>query len=310
MKWLLSAVFILIGSPAFSEPRIWIAPLSSTTADKTGAADFMSLFEPNSPWREVAAHVSVFKLYPYFVGRAPDDDLKTIFADLERRHVSIALEARALTVTSGCKMQHGDGGESTVHLLDRVKRLGGKIDYLAMDEPLKHALGGDIHCRASLDAVVRDILGNVAQFRLRFPNLKVGDIEPIGAWKNAPTLLSDTIAFVDKYRAESGDKLAFFHADIGWTVPWKGITEALQGELNQRGVPFGIIYNGEDLAKSDEEWTKEAVNHFLQFESCAKQRPDDVIFQTWRSHPTRVLPENDPTTLTGVADAYLHKKGC
>lgn len=310
MRWFISLILILAGSCARAEPRIWLSPLSSTTADRTGAADFMNLFESNSPWKEVAAAVSVFKLYPYFVGRASDEDLKKIFGDLDRRHISVALEARVLTATKSCKMQNGDGGGSTIHLLDRVKRLGGKIDYLAMDEPLKHALAGDVHCRASLDAVVSDILRNVAQFKRRFPNLKVGDIEPIGAWPNAPTLLSDTIAFVDKYREKSGESLAFFHADVGWTVPWKTITEKLQRELSQRSVPFGIIYNGEDLANSDEQWTQEAVNHFLQFEACGKQRPDDVIFQTWRPHPTKVLPEDDQTTLTGVVDEYLHKRSC
>jgi len=310
MKSFVSALLLFICSSAVAEPRIWFSPLSSVTTDKTGAADFMNLFEPNAPWQEVAHAISVFKLYPYFVGRARDADLKRIFSYLAKRHVSVALEARVLTSTRGCTMQHGDGGESTVHLLDRIKRLGGKFDYLAMDEPLKHALAGDVRCRASLDAVVSDIRENVAQFRLRFPTLEIGDIEPVGDWRNAPTLLPDTLSFVDKYQKESGEKLAFFHADVGWTVSWTGITETLQKELSRRGVPFGIIYNGEDLANSDELWAKQAVDHFQQFEACGKKRPDDVIFQTWRSHPTKVLPESDPTTLTGVADVYLHKKDC
>jgi hypothetical protein len=252
----------------------------------------------------------VFKLYPYFTGRASDDDLRMIFADLKRRGIALALEARALTTTKACKMTAGDGGQSTINLLRRVKRLGGHVQFLAMDEPLKHGLQGDVSCRASIERVAQDVASNVRQFREVFPGLRVGDIEPVGAWKNAPTLLDDTLVFVDAYERAMGEKLAFMHADVGWTTNWLPITERLGAELRARKVPFGVIYNGEDLATSDQQWTQQAKSHFRTFENCRRPAPDDAVFQSWRNHPKRVLPETDPTTLTGVVKQYLERPRC
>lgn len=311
MKGLVLAILLLLPTSAsVAKSRIWFSPLSSVTADGTGATDFMRLFEPNSPWQEVENSTAVFKLYPYFVGRASDEDLKKVLDYLTKRRIAIALEARVLTTVKGCHMPSGDGGQATENLLERIKRLGGTVTYLAMDEPLKHGLAGEDSCKATVAMVVDDIVNNVRRFREIFPHLQVGDVEPIGTWRNAPTLLDDTLSFVDAYASRSREKLAFVHADVGWTLPWTEITHRLAKELHTRGVPFGMIYNGEDLAKTDEEWSSEAVDHFVKFEECEKWKPDDIIFQTWRPHPTKVLPERDPSSLAGVAYAYLHKKAC
>ena len=88
-----------------AEPIIWLAPLSSVTFDnKPGAADYMSLFQPDASWQQVAKVTSVFKIYPTFAGRASDDILRAVFADLKRRGMALALEARILSSTVSCTM--------------------------------------------------------------------------------------------------------------------------------------------------------------------------------------------------------------
>lgn len=74
-----------------------------------------------------------------------------------------------------------------------------------------------------------------------------------------------------------------------------------------RGIPFGMIYNGLDR-KTDADWMQAAETHFKAYETKTGITPDQVIFQTWESHPTHVLPETDPTALSHLVDAYFSER--
>jgi hypothetical protein len=39
------------------------------------------------------------------------------------------------------------------------------------------------------------------------------------------------------------------------------------------------------------------------FEAAVK--PDAVVIQSWAAYPKHVLPETDPTTMTGLINQYL-----
>jgi hypothetical protein len=132
----------------------------------------------------------------------------------------------------------------------------------------------------------------------------VGDVEPIGKWASAEILLSATEKWLDAYHKASGQRLAFLHADVGWGTDWVGITTELMKFARQKGVRFGMIYNGEDLAHSDSEWANEAISHFETFERGGRQ-PDDVIFQSWVSHPKHILPESEGNSMSGIVRRYL-----
>jgi hypothetical protein len=288
---------------AAAGPEIWLAPLNRTwTINNRGSGDYMDLFQNDAPWGSVAQRVSAFKLYPYFTGRSTDAELKSVIDNLRQRNIALALEARVLTSTANCQ---GDGGASTLNLLRRIRRLGGDVRYLAMDEPLKHWHSGRAVCSASFDEVAENIAGNVQNFRTIFPNLQVGDIEPVGEWAEAPQLLEDLTLWVDAYSRRAREDLAFFHADVGWRVPWTQIVSDLGTRLRELGIPFGIICNGEDLAQSDKEWSLQALEHVRAYRGDYYSAPDTIVFQSWVGHPSRVLPETDPLSLTGIVKCYL-----
>jgi len=58
----------------------------------------MQMFNPDAPWKIAAAHTQVFKLYGSFVGHATQAQINIIVADLNRRHIAIALENGVLDV--------------------------------------------------------------------------------------------------------------------------------------------------------------------------------------------------------------------
>ena len=80
----------------------------------------------------------------------------------------------------------------------------------------------------------------------------------------------------------------------------------LSAILRSRGIPLQIIYNGD--ARSDAEWTNQAMEHAREYEAVARLPLDVPVFQCWMPNPTRNLPESDPTTLTGLALRYIRWK--
>jgi hypothetical protein len=305
--WTIVLAISLISSAPASAQDIWLAPLSTSNPNtEWGAPDFVQLFSPDADWQTVAQHTAVFKLYPYFVGRASDSELSKAMTDLRRRSISLALEARVLSRTRGCRMRSGDGGEVTLRLLQRIRKLGGEVSYIALDEPLKHALAGPDDCRASIAAAARDAVENVNQFRSLFPRVQVGDIEPIGEWEDAPNLVDAILSWLDAYHEISGEPFRFLHADVGWNRPWRAALRALMTGARNQKVPVGIIYNGDDLSISGREWAETARQHIGAVERDVGI-PDFAVFQSWRRFPSRVLPESDPQSLTGIVKAYIER---
>ena len=306
---LLAAGLVLqmnFSATAESTRDIWLAPLDQDHSNGSiGVRDFAALFRLDAPWGDVANRVTVFKLYPFFTARSSDEELTTLITDLRRRGIALALEARVLTDEAACK---GDGGANTLKLLLRLKRLGADLRYLAMDEPMKHWRFVRSNCQVPLDAIAKNIAANLRGFKAIFPNLEVGDIEPVGEFKEDPNLASDILEFLTACEQAMGRPIAFFHSDVIWHSPWLGLNRRLGKMLRGAGIPFGMIYNGTDRAVSDEQWANEAVSHFVEFEAEG-QRPDAAIFQSWTAHPTRVLPESDPVSLTGIALRYFRFQG-
>jgi hypothetical protein len=75
--------------------------------------------------------------------------------------------------------------------------------------------------------------------------------------------------------------------------------------VRSRNVPFGIIYNGGDDTGSDAEWVQLSAERAYTFEQEWGGLPDHVVLQSWHFHPLRVLPEDEPTTFTGLIGRYL-----
>jgi hypothetical protein len=43
------------------------------------------------------------------------------------------------------------------------------------------------------------------------------------------------------------------------------------------------------------------------FTDAILTRPDHIMIQTWDSNPTRIVPESDPTTMTGYLKWFIER---
>jgi hypothetical protein len=297
---------------ASQNPEIWLAtfsPFNSPTDPRRGAPDYLSLFSPEAKWDTSARHVKVFKIYRDQVLYMPDEVIRTIIGGLDARHISLAMETNILVETSVCSPGI-DKAKPITPVVERLKRLGANLRYLALDEPLAggHLAARSRDCHASIDAVARDVAASIKSLLAIYPDLQVGDIEPIGRLGDDSMWPQELGQWIDAFQAETGHKLAFMHADTVWGRPWKEDLKALAAITRKVGVPFGVIYNGDFTEFSDVAWAANTKRYAELVESSLGSVPDHIIFQSWDTWPQHSLPDSDFTTATGMIRDYLRQR--
>ncbi len=292
--------------PSYGQ-EIWFSPRSGPGY----AEDFYRLFESGAPWQQAASHVKAFELSIQLETGASDEDLKKVIDGLRERHIALALDMLPLTgrgervAPNGCGF-HVEGYAASLQSLavaKRFKALGGDVVYFDMDEPLYygHFFNGTNACHSSLDELIADVAEKVKQVRSQFPEVKIGEAEPIMAVTKFG--LADLEKWLDAFQVATGKPLSFLRLDMDWTAEWQPQVIAVAQLLKRKGVQLQVIYNGLDRDRSDEEWTSHAVANANAFEAAVK--PEVVVIQSWATYPKRVLPETDPKTMTGLINQYL-----
>ncbi|MFO0996676.1 MAG: hypothetical protein U1F33_08315 [Alphaproteobacteria bacterium] len=302
-------VLLALASPAGAS-EIWFAgvdPIHWPSRNPTLPSDYMGLFESDAPWSKAAGRVNVFKVSTQFLERMPDETLSRTFAELKRRNIALAVEGVMLTRVGTCGVGVEGHGTATMmeSVAERVRRLGGELRYVAMDEPLwfGHRYAGPNACKFSVEAVARDVAGKVAAIRKIFPQVQVGDIEPVAS-PEVPDWVDQVMDWTKAYEAAAGEPLAFFEADMQWRAPWSKDLRQLAARLRAAGIKFGVIYNGNPNEQSDEAWATHAEEHFVAVEDHLGIRPEQAILQTWMARPVRMLPETQPGTMTHLVNRY------
>ena len=271
--------------------------------------DFMELFTPTAQWTVGASGIQIFLLSNQFVAFATDQQLSQVISDMKRRHIALSMAGLMLTASDRCghHVEGYDGPNGILRTATRVKQLGGVLKYIAMDEPLLygHFYSSPTACRDSIADVAKQVAEKVAQAKSVFPQLKVGDIEPIGAAAQNHWM-EQMQQWPAAYQAAVGEPLAFMHVDISWQNPnWQSDLQAESKILRAATIPLGIIYNGSPQDQTDLEWTTHAEQRYHLIESNLRIIPDQAIIATWTAHPIRMLPEDQPSTMTYLLKQYV-----
>lgn len=304
-------------------PRIWISSPPVT--------DYMTLFTDPTSWATGLAHVQVLKLSTFFVSHTGNKGLEKIILFTQAHHIKLALEAGMLTPGPN---ECGKGVEGyslpgfMLGIARRIQQLGGSIDIIAMDEPyyFGHVATSFWRpsrgvCRAPIPLVAQNVARTIAAVRTVFPDVEVGDIEPIPNYAKISAADDPRIPqladWASAFAQATGRPLSFMHFDIGWiTQPplvdaqaeqngW--ISTLLRATIVIRKIdlPYGIIINGRPDATSNIAWTESAEQHFKIIERRLRLQPNDMIFQSWVKFPDRVGPETIPGTLTNLLATYV-----
>ena len=270
----------------------------------------MALFKPDAPWSEAASHIQVFKLYGEWVAyQASDADLRQVVQNLQQRRLALAVEAGPLNASSSCGqgVEGFAGIEEGLRIAQRIKQAGGTLHLIAMDEPyfFGHFYDGSQACQWTDQRIALEIGKFIKAMRSVFPDVRVGDTEPLAGAAGAAQYQAWIVAF----HAVNGYNLDFLHMDVDWNRPdWPQEVKAIQEFGNVRGVPVGLIYTGNWSDANDEAWLSMAGERVKQYELEAAGKLEHILFQSWTDKPDRVLAESDPYTFTGFIRNYFQDK--
>ncbi len=302
-----------------SSAAIWLHPLPSASAwpggPPYGSADFLALFQADAPWPRALAKTQVIGLYAGWITDVSDEELQAVVSFLNEHNLAIEIEAPALQAQADC----GSGLEGyvpyglsvqtfTLAYLQRLQSFGAQKVFVKVDEP--YFFGSVANTSLSCHFTVFEVASQVGQFeqlvKSVYPNAAVGDVEPIIAGDYTPNVVTAIERWHDVYAQTTGSPFPFFVADTDFSNPaWPALVKKIEVKARQQGSAFGIIYIGDPQDTSDAEWAGKAVSRFRIYQGWNGGRPNFVLFQSWEPHPVFCLPETNPTTFTGILDAYI-----
>lgn len=195
-----------------------------------------------------------------------------------------------------------------------MRKRGVPLDYAVMDEPLYygHNYGGKNACQFSVSQVVASVVDNVQMIRAHYPNIRFVWVEPPQGLAGGPAELAQAL---DDYEARLGEFPVSVRFDIAWgradkwTSEWHANLPGFIRVLKTRGIGYGIIYNAGRIngrpPQTDQEWISSAKANVADWKRTIADAPNQVVIQTWTPNPARIVPESDPSTMTGYLKWFV-----
>jgi len=304
-----------VHSATASTPLVWLSAVDDmpTPAGFQVDQDYPQLFQPGAPWQHALSHIHAFEVTRRYVTSQPEERLQTMFAFLREHHVALGVSFGMIPARGDC----GEGVEGMVHnpnanlaTAQRVKQLGGDLEYIVVDEPLffghyfNGRQNGKSGCRYRIDALASGYAGEIRKVRSVFPKARVIEDEPHEGLES-PAELGE---WIDSVRRELGDGAPqAIRFDVQWysrKKPWQAAAQSLVTTVKQHGLGYGIIFDGTPQDETDEGWIRTAQGNITAWESAVRDTPEHVMIQSWHRHPQKLLPESGPTTLPYLVNWY------
>lgn len=305
----------LVGIPLLA---FLLAPASSALSQTTRPAEvwmgppgfdngrcLRQLFEQPDAWKQARSRIDVLCYTDLnFNKQFSDAELTSWFAMLHSWHVRLGLEVGSVKPWS-------PKGAKTFSIekpmWDRIQRLGGAIDAIAMDEPL---LCSRRDLKQSDEEAIRQVADYIARVREHFPRIRIGDIEP---YPSIP--LADHLQWIAALKKElAGRKVAgldFYRLDVNWAEfvvfdrgNWPEVKK-LERSCRQQKLGFSLIYwasgypglEKKGLA-DDSTWYTSIMQQGYDY-ALVGGAPDQYVIESWlKDAPSRMVPESDPFTFT------------
>lgn len=270
----------------------------------------MNLFKPDAPWQNAASKVQVLKLYGEWVAyNATKEQLKEVVDDMNRRGIALAVEAGPLDPYADCGqgIEGFAGMEEGLKIARRIKNAGGELSLIALDEPyyFAHFYDGPNACHWDAEKVAKEVGEYIKAIRQVFPNVMIGDTEPLTGSANA----QDYMNWLDVFRNVNEFNLDFLHMDIDWSRPdWPDEVIMIEKYGDKINMPVGIIYTGNAFDKTNEAWLTTAGERVKKLEVEKHANLDHILFQSWNDKPDHVLPETIDFTFTNFINDYFTNK--
>jgi penicillin amidase len=316
---------------ATRRPEVWLC---------TGSVG--ELLRPDADWSFVKQNLDGIKFYVGLLHQPPPGQLAELVAMVRELGLQVAVEL-------GCCLDFGPMDEtngewsarSEIAALDRWYAVGGTVDYLDLDGPVRRLLfpenRDDGKRFDSLEAAVAQVVKAVDTFRAAHPGMQYWHLtnfpnwgykggvsyhargpnrQDYGEYDDAHRLVLDKlrtaalplegVTIDNPYDYLVGEHLSV-NLKPATTVDWIRRVRDYEDRSRSEGLTVNLIVNSERGGQqSDALFAAETLKMVDAYRE-AGGRPDRWIVQSWYPYPKAVVPETDPTTMTGLVKAVIER---
>jgi hypothetical protein len=302
-------------SASSSTPQIWFSSGDDLEVKAVAAhPDFMHLFDPRPSWPAGTARVNVQLRAPWFL-RMPDETVQQVTGFLKQNNIALAVPLGFVSSDTCGQGVEGLGTARQQAVYPReMKKRGIDLDYVVMDEPLffGHDYSGKNACNFSIQQVAESVARNVKVIRSYYPKVQFVLVEPEQSLQGGVAELSQ---FLDAYQAALNELPVAVRFDLAWGQvdkwhrEWHSDIPQFLHMLKARGIGYSIIYNAGHVngrvPNTDAAWIASAKANVADWQATIHEKPAQVVIQTWSPNPIRIVPESDPSTMTGYLKWFV-----
>jgi hypothetical protein len=262
--------------------QVWLAPRPPSPGGG-GIADWHDLFQGTGAWPQLASRIQIMNITAGFVMSASDAELRAMSADVAAHHIALDISLQSIALAPGEKCGHGEGYGPPAYSAQAATRLaamGVKLQYIRLDEPLwfGHYVDGPGGCQLAAPDIAHRVALNVREYLRFFPDAAVGTIETVPGAVRQPDWAPNFRSFLHALTTEIGRPVTSLHVDVNWQTPEAAATVRFVADFARaEGLQFGVIYNADATAKTDEEWIAAARRHIDEVETGQDVKPDHAI---------------------------------
>jgi hypothetical protein len=318
------------GAARAARPEVWMC---------TGDVD--ELVRPDADWSFVRRNLAGIKLYVGLLHQPKPGQIERLVKMVKANRLQVAVELGCCLDFGPMDETNGEwSARSEVAALDRWYVAGGKVDYLDLDGPVRRLMNPDRSDGkrfTSMEAAADQVVKSVGAFHKAHPAMKFwhltnfpnwgykGDVsyhargparQDYGEYDDAHRLVFEKLRAAGTPLAgvtidNPYDYLIGEHMSVNLRPPssvdWLKRVRDYEDRCRAEGLEVNLIVNSERGGmKSDAlfaEETLKMVDTYLK----AGGKPTRFLVQTWYPYPKQVVPETDPTTMTGLVKAVIRR---
>jgi len=312
-------------------PEVWLCTSLTDELTRAGAE-----------WPFVKRNLTGLKLYVDQINQAKPEQLKALVKLAKEQRFRIAVEL-GCCLDFG-PMDDTNGEWSARHELAKIRKwydAGGRVDYLDLDGPVRRLMHPDNRADgkhfASMESAVEQVVRSVRLFRAAHPEIKFwhltnfpnwgyrGDVsyhargpqrQDYGDYDDAHRMVYDAlrkarlplegVTIDNPYDYLIGEHFSV-NLKPASQVDWMKRVRAYEDRCRSEGLKVNLIVNSERGGMRSDALFADETLKMVDAHIKAGGRPDRWIVQSWYPYPKRIVPETDPTTMTGLVKAVIEK---
>jgi hypothetical protein len=265
-------------------------------------ADFVDKFQRPETFAQASRHIDVYMMRVNNLQKMDDAFFRALlFPYLQKNGIKLALNAGGATWTQASERRRRVFN-ADIELLNRLKRLGGRVHYISLQSVLsKPWRGGDEEY--PMDKRIEDVVTFAKAARAVYPDVAIGIMDALpshGRDYRAPYRnLKDALA-------RAGIPLSYIHLDISFDIArtgrlgttWNSILELERYVEDDLGIAFGMFAKSRRGGQTSSRAFYERTMAMLECYAGSGGTPREYVVSSNFRYPDKTVPE------TATGDDY------